>query len=221
MFNNSNYEKILLSSPNISALKILRTHGYRKESLIKPRVLDAANKAVEQLTFYSSPEGYLCIKKIRKKFSDYIELHCGTVLKCGIFKERLIKSEFLIVFILTLGKGIDEIIKKNSNDLEEPLGAIFLENASWLALELILREARFRIINFAKTRNMLIENRMAPGYSYPSKILKKRIMWELEEQEILFKLFHGNNISVRLNDSFTMIPRMSRSGIFGLKKSYK
>ena len=66
---------------------------------------------------------------------------------------------------------------------------------------------------------MSIENRMAPGYSYPSKILKKRIMWELKEQENLFSLFDNRNISISLTESFTMVPRMSRSGVFGLKKN--
>ena len=68
---------------------------------------------------------------------------------------------------------------------------------------------------------MQIENRMAPGYSYPSKILKKKIMWELKEQENLFNLFKNMNISVSLSESFTMIPRMSRSGVFGLKINNK
>ena len=65
---------------------------------------------------------------------------------------------------------------------------------------------------------MQIENRMAPGYTFPSKIYRKRIMWELEEQKILFRLFDKECISIRLTDSCTMLPRMSRSGIFGLKK---
>ena len=52
----------------------------------------------------------------------------------------------------------------------------------------------------------------------PSKIYRKRIMWELEEQKILFSLFDKERISVSLTDSCTMLPRMSRSGIFGLKK---
>ena len=43
-------------------------------------------------------------------------------------------------------------------------------------------------------------------------------MWELEEQKILFGLFDKESISIRLTDSCTMLPRMSRSGIFGLKK---
>ena len=39
MFKNSNFEKILFSSPNISPLKILRTHGYRNKDLIRKKFL--------------------------------------------------------------------------------------------------------------------------------------------------------------------------------------
>tara|TARA_B100002052_G_scaffold230267_1_gene212936 strand:+ start:18 stop:686 length:669 start_codon:yes stop_codon:yes gene_type:complete len=219
MFKSSNFEKILFSSPSISPLKILRTHGYRNKEVIKKKILEAANKAIERLTSSSSPVGYFCIEEISNHFSSKIELKCGTSLNCGIFNERLAQSKFLIAFILTLGKEVDETIKKISNNSDEPLGALFLENASWLALELVLRDARSKIIKFAKYHDMQIENRMAPGYTYQSKIYRKRMMWELEEQKILFGLFDKESISIRLTESCTMLPRMSRSGIFGLKKN--
>ncbi len=218
MFKSSNFEKILFSSPSISPLKILRTHGYRNKEVIKKKILEAANKAIERLTSSSSPVGYFCIEEISNHFSSKIELKCGTSLNCDIFNERLAQSKFLVAFILTLGKEVDEKIKKISNYSDDPLGALFLENASWLALELVLRDARSKITKFAKYNDMQIENRMAPGYTYQSKIYKKRMMWELEEQKILFGLFDKESISIRLTESCTMLPRMSRSGIFGLKK---
>ena len=218
MFKNSNFEKILFSTPNISPLKILRTHGYRNKEVIRKKILDASNKSVERLSSSSGPVGYFCLEEISKHFMNKIELKCGTSFNCDLFRERFAKSKFLVVFIITLGKEVDEKIKKISNYSDEPLGALFLENASWLALELVLRDARSKVSKFAQNNNMQIENRMAPGYTYPSKINKKRIMWELEEQKILFGLFDKESISIRLTDSCTMLPRMSRSGIFGLKK---
>ena len=59
---------------------------------------------------------------------------------------------------------------------------------------------------------------MAPGYSYPSKILKKRIMWELKEQENLFSLFENRNISISLSESFTMVPKNVSFRSFWIKK---
>ena len=218
MFKNSNFEKILFSHPNISPLKILRTHGYRSKDVIRKKILDAPNKAIKILSTSSTPVGYFCIEEISNNYRNKIELKCGTTFNSDLFKERFAKSKFLVAFIITLGKEVDETIKKISNCSDEPLGALFLENASWLALELVLRDARSKIIKFAKNNDMQIENRMAPGYTYPSKIYKKRIMWELQEQKILFGLFDKESISIRLTDSCAMLPRMSRSGIFGLKK---
>ena len=220
MFIDSNFEKIKFLCPKVSAFKLLRTHGYKNKDNIKKRILDSAEKALERLTNYSSPVGYFYFEEIKKKSQNSIQLE-RTSLKCEVFNEIFSESDFLIIFIISLGKGIDIKLKKISNDINEPLGGLFLENASWLALELILRDARSRIISFAKSKNMQIENRMAPGYSYPSKILKKRIMWELKEQEKLFNLFKNRNISVSLSESFTMLPRMSRSGVFGLKRNNK
>ena len=218
MFKNSNFEKILFSHPNISPLKILRTHGYRSKDVIRKKILDATNKAIEILSTSSTPVGYFCIEEISNNCRNKIELKCGTTFNSDLFRERFAKSKFLVAFIITLGKEVDETIKKISNCSDEPLGALFLENASWLALELVLRDARSKIIKFAKKNDMQIENRMAPGYTYPSKIYRKRIMWELQEQKILFGLFDKESIPIRLTDSCTMLPRMSRSGIFGLKK---
>ena len=218
MFKNSNFEKILFSHPNISPLKILRTHGYRSKDVIRKKILDATNKAIKILSTSSTPVGYFCIEEISNNCRNKIELKCGTTFNSDLFRERLAKSKFLVAFIITLGKEVDETIKKISNCSDEPLGALFLENASWLALELVLRDARSKISKFAKNNDMQIENRMAPGNTYPSKINRKRIMWELEEQKILFGLFDKESISIRLTDSCTMLPRMSRSGIFGLKK---
>ena len=220
MFIGSNFEKIKFLSPKVSAFKLLRTHGYKNKDNIKKKILDSAEKALERLTNYSSPVGYFYFEEIKKKSQNSIQLE-RTSLKCEVFNEIFSESDFLIIFIISLGKGIDIKLKKISKDINEPLGGLFLENASWLSLELILRDARSRIISFAKSKNMQIENRMAPGYSYPSKILKKKIMWELKEQENLFNLFKNMNISVSLSESFTMLPRMSRSGVFGLKKNNK
>ncbi len=74
MFENSNFEKILFSSPSISPLKILRTHGYRNKEVIKKKILNAANKAIERLSLSSAPVGYFCIEEISKHSSSKIEL---------------------------------------------------------------------------------------------------------------------------------------------------
>ncbi len=72
MFKHSNFEKILFSTPNISPLKILRTHGYRNIDVIRKKILDASNKSIERLSSSSAPVGYFCIEKISKHFMNKI-----------------------------------------------------------------------------------------------------------------------------------------------------
>ena len=67
MFKDTNFEKITFLSPKFSALKILRTHGYKNKDFVKKKILDSAEKALERLINYSSPVGYFYIKKIKKR----------------------------------------------------------------------------------------------------------------------------------------------------------
>ena len=85
-------------------------------------------------------------------------------------------------------------------------------------LYLPLVAAKAKGISYFKNLSEL-NKKESPRLKLASKILKKRIMWELKEQENLFNLFENWNICISLTESFTMVPRMSRSGVFGLKKS--
>ena len=66
MFKFSNYEKILFSVPDISPTKILRIHGYKNKNKIKPKIFEAANKAIERLFYNSSPEGFFLLLKLKR-----------------------------------------------------------------------------------------------------------------------------------------------------------
>ena len=58
--------------------------------------------------------------------------------------------------------------------------------------------------------------RMGPGYSY--KVDGGLEMWSLEDQRQLFEVFEGVDLPVRLLESCAMLPKMSRSGLYGLVK---
>ena len=88
MFKDSNFEKITFLSPNVSALKILRTHGYKNKDNVKEKNFSlSAEKALERLKNYSSPVGYFYIKKIKKNHMNIIQLE-RTFFKCEVFNER-------------------------------------------------------------------------------------------------------------------------------------
>ncbi len=219
LFKTSPFEKIFFSTPELRITKLLGVHGYRKDQHIKSVVQDAAAKSIERLQEYCDPLGFFCIQEIKLLRGDKLILDSGIEFRCSLFETMLAGDTHLISFIVTLGNEVDDIIASFSKDIDEPLASLFLETASRLCLEQVLREARSKLIEHASTKKMELGNRMAPGYSYKVKNSSKRVMWELEEQRNLFDIFKDFNISVELMESFTMLPRMSRSGIFGLRKS--
>ena len=186
----------------------LKTKSNERLEFLGDGVLECITKYYLYRRFPKANEGFMTEKKIALVKNESI----------GRMAYEMGLNKWYIMSKNAEEKKTRTNLKKLGCLFESFLGALFLENASWLALELVLRDARSKISKFAKNNDMQIENRMAPGYTYPSKINRKRIMWELEEQKILFGLFDKESISIRLTDSCTMLPRMSRSGIFGLKK---
>ncbi len=65
-----------------------------------------------------------------------------------------------------------------------------------------------------KPEGLRLTRRMGPGYSY--KINGDETMWSLEQQHQLFEVFDGEDLPVRLLESCAMMPKMSRSGLYGL-----
>ena len=57
--------------------------------------------------------------------------------------------------------------------------------------------------------------RMGPGYEYKLHNGGGRVRWDLEQQADLFQLFAGSPLPVELLSSCAMLPKMSRSGLFG------
>jgi cobalamin-dependent methionine synthase I len=55
---------------------------------------------------------------------------------------------------------------------------------------------------------------MGPGYSY--KIEGQAVSWPLEQQAELFRLLRPEALGMTLLESCAMLPKISRSGIYGI-----
>ena len=217
MFNLSKFESIQFSFPDLKIDNLLRAQGYRKNHNVRQVIRNAAFKSIERLREASAPQGFFFFEQIKTLKGNHLTLGSGIEFDCPVFEEILGGSTHLISFILTLGKETDEKIASYAKDLDEPLASLFLETAAWLCLELVMKKARIYLTEFAVLNGMKLGKRMAPGYSYKIKKTNSRIIWNLSEQTKLFKMFKDFEISVKLLESSAMIPRMSRSGIFGVK----
>ena len=218
MFKASKFERIWFSVPEVKISHLLRIHGYREDHNIKPIIEDAAFRAINRLNVNCAAQGVFCLQEIQDLEADKLVLVSGIEFKCPVFDCMLAESTHIISFVITLGNEIDKKIASYSKDLNEPLASLFLETASRLCLEQVLRTVRSKLIKYASINDMRLGNRLAPGYSYKLRKSNKKAMWRLEEQRKLFDTFQDFDLPVKLMESFTIFPRMSRSGIFGLQK---
>ena len=94
---------------------------------------------------------------------------------------------------------------------------LVLETAGWLGIEQATKQLAIHLREIVSVDGHRLSRRMAPGYGY--KIGGKKCEWLLEEQRVLFELFDQEELPVQLLSSCAMVPKMSRSGLYGLRPS--
>ncbi|MDH3662269.1 MAG: hypothetical protein OEU92_19950 [Alphaproteobacteria bacterium] len=149
---------------------------------------------------------------MRRCQGKILELEDGTVFENEAFERFLKEARHIVVFILTMGHALDKaVIDYISND--NLLNALFLETAGWLGIEAATRILSIYLRARAREQGQRLSPRLGPGYSY--KLDGRSVLWPLEQQQTLFKLFADAPIDVELLESCAMLPKISRSGIFG------
>jgi hypothetical protein len=96
------------------------------------------------------------------------------------------------------------------------LEALFLETAGWLSIEQTTRSFVAALHRWARLSGFRVSPRMGPGYEY--HVDGRQVRWRLEDQGPLFSVFDSDPLPVRLLDSYAMLPKMSRSGLFGVSR---
>jgi len=112
----------------------------------------------------------------------------------------------VVVFVLTLGAGFDAEAERFTAN-EEIVEALFMEMAGWIAVERVTKNFAGHLASLLRDEGLAPTRRLGPGY----------VDWPLEEQAALFALLDGAPLPVRLLDSCAMIPKKSRSGLYGLR----
>ena len=217
MTGSGEVEKWTTEPPQIDVARLLGVHKYKDMSKVRPVILKAAEKAASLSGDYSQPEAVFTTIGIRDIDEDGVELENGSRLNCRAFSSKLEGCTALLVFVITLGSPLDEAVSAGFADGADPLGPLFLDTGGWLMIEAVTREfSRYlKEERFGGSHSLSI--RMAPGYSYRVSSKEERVEWDLLEQQKLFGVFTSADLPVELLESGAMIPRMSRSGIFGVR----
>jgi hypothetical protein len=185
---------------------ILRLQGYRDPARIRPRVREIATKTAALAGTLVSPETYYRRVRIGSCTPEALALETGTILHSAEFAKVLGGCREVVVFVLTLGAGLDAETERFTAN-EEIVEALFMEMAGWIAVERVTKNFAGHLASRLRDQGLTLTRRLGPGY----------VDWPLEEQAALFGLLDGAPLPVRLLDSCAMIPKKSRSGLYGLR----
>ena len=125
----------------------------------------------------------------------------------------------IIVFVLSLGlefEGLQQALRATQQTLE----SFVLDTAGWLAVEQTTAAFKRHLVDGLTLEGASLTQRFGPGYIHQS--LQGRVVWPLEDQEVLFSCFEPATGAVLpaslLPGTFTMQPQMSRSGLYGIRR---
>lgn len=199
----------------VSWHKILRLQGYRDFEKVRPAVRKAAEAMAACANRLMTPEVYYCTTTVSAVEDEVLRLADGTAFHCQAFCHFLNGAHQVVAIVTTLGRGIDQEVI-GMIERFEPLEALLLECAGWLGIEAASKAFADALRRQCASDRLQLSIRMAPGYSY--RVEGAEVTWPLEQQRELFGLFAsaGQELAVRLMPSCAMLPKMSRSGLYGL-----
>ncbi len=190
----------------IPAEPILRLQGYRDLSRIRPRVRQIATGMATRAETLIAPETTYKRVGIEACTPEALELETGTTFHSARFARVLAGCREVVVFVFTLGPGLDAEAERLAAE-DEIVEALFLEAAGWIAVEKATKAFALYLVSMLRDEGLAPTRRLGPGYAD----------WPLEEQTGLFDVLAGAPLPVRLLESCAMIPKKSRSGLYGLK----
>lgn len=197
----------------VDPLKMLRIHGYRDIGKVRPVIRQAAEDVARRAETLMEPRA--CARRIDVAAYDdqRLTLVDGTVFEDVAFERVLDGARTIVAVVLTVGRSLDEAVIAAMDEFE-PLEALFLETAGWLGIEWTTRAFVRDLQRRIDDEGVRVTRRLGPGYHY--KIAGSPVNWPLEQQHRLFSVFGGMELPVTLMDSCAMLPKMSRSGLYGL-----
>ncbi|MDH7606027.1 MAG: vitamin B12 dependent-methionine synthase activation domain-containing protein [Melioribacter sp.] len=202
------------------------------ELLINPKLISIKkNNIVEIIGYNNFPEEFEkllddIIGELKKKFQiktgykifDYKPARSedGIIISDIFFKtDRIVKSQLnniekVAIFVLTIGREIENWIKE-LNDKGEILLSYLVDITASEAAENVADLLHDYLKEKMKNQGLNVTNRYSPGYCN----------WSVSEQHKLFSLLPENFCGIKLTDSALMIPIKSISGIIGIGKNAK
>lgn len=201
---------------DVHADRILRIQGYSDLERVRPRIRKAAEFAAAMAMDVAGGAAGLRHLAISRLDASELELSGRWRFHSEAFPRYLAGCESVIAFALTAGAAFDAQIDALMHD-DKPVEGLFLDSAGWLAVESVTRQFTDGLKRDCALRGLRLTRRMGPGYSY--RLGERLVSWGLEQQQELFAALGDAPLPVTLLESSAMQPKMSRSGLYGLRRA--
>ena len=199
---------------DVRAERILRIQGYREIERVRRPIRRAADRAAEIAREIAEGEVGCRRVAIAACRGGSLDLEGGGHFECDAFERFLAECESVLVFAMTAGAAIDRRIDELMA-ADDPVVALLLDTAGWLAVESVTRQFSERLKAECDPAGLRLTRRMGPGYTY--RMGREMAPWGLEEQAGLFRVLGEDVSPVTVLESGAMLPKMSRSGLYGLR----
>ena len=187
---------------------LLRMQGYRDMERVRPRIRTLAESALDEAAPLLQSDAFFRCLPVQSRdpasvlFADRVSFRSSELAKI------LEASDYAIVFTMTAGAAIDALVDRVSAEGDMAL-ALFMDTVGWLAVERATHALAQELSHRAQSHGLRLTRRLAPGYAD----------WPLEEQAGLFALLDAKENPVTLLESGAMLPKKSRSGLYGLRSA--
>jgi len=184
---------------------ILRVSGYGKDRDPPKKFIDSASEMRDLCQKLARPKVVYETYGISGLDEGLVKIN-GTELKGKVLINVLRGSERAIVFVGTLGPKLDEEVNRLSSEGEILLSAT-LDTIGALALGLSSLDFYKKVlVTEAESTDFALTPSFGPG----------ECKWDITEQRVIFDLVDATSIGVKMNESYLMLPKKSRSGIMGI-----
>ena len=195
---------------------LLRIHGYSHPERVRLDVRTHAERAVRLANSLFEPIVVYRRLPVERCDTRGLDLESGIRFESPVFATYARGAREVVVFVLTVGAGFGRRVE-GYLATDDVLDALFLETAGWLGLEDATRCFARHLRETAVREGLRITRRLGPGYSYKSP--NGPAVWKLQDQHRLFEAFGDAHLPVELLESAAMLPKLSRSGLYGLVRA--
>lgn len=177
----------------------------KERSGSRDEIVVRVNACLERARSLAEPKSVTVEKAVLNNRPGAIELEGGVVLSTKYISSCLRDATRLNIFLVTVGKNIEEAATLLMKEGEE-LNGYLLDRIGSLAAESLAEDTEENLRASYASRHMSVSTRFSPGYCD----------WPIEEQFKLAKAIDFSAIGVIITKNCMMVPRKSISAVVGI-----